>query len=288
MKIGDLGEHSTHFYDNESEKPIIEIKTKKEKIYFHSTCNQVVFILQGKITYTFNNNFVHEAIKGQILFLPVGERFISTTIEEGTLVILRIHEPINLYINSSLEKLYSKIDITADPHITKTKQLGNLIIKPCLWHYIEGINNCLQDNVNYHYWYEIKIKEFFLLIKIYYTEDELCYFLYAVLSGDTAFSEHIRSVWKKYKTVGELASSMHMTHKHFTTRFTAIFGKTPQKWMRESKALIISREIIETKKPFKQIAIEYGFTSDALFTHFCKNIFRKSPTQIRKDGNNHR
>ena len=146
---------------------------------------------------------------------------------------------------------------------------------------VDNISQSLEHGLTCHYWLEIKVQEFFLLLRIYYSKERIYEFLYPILSNDIAFSEQIRLHWKKFQTAAELAAFLNLTIKKFTMQFTAVFGQTPYQWMLQERARIVLFEVKSTGKLFKEIAVENGFSSESSFTRFCRKEFNKTPTQIR-------
>lgn len=294
MNILYISEHLNCFNYDKGKKPMIEPVriAEGDKGNSTSTSNMVVFILEGRINYIFKDCPAHDGHKGQILFIPSGSSYSYMALTHVKFLVFRIYEPITLCANYSLEKLYKKNkenrenagngnDTNYEP---ETEHFGCLEANIYLWHFLDGITDCIANGLKCRCWFEMKIKEFFLLLRAYYPKEEICDFLYPILSYNTAFSEHIRRYWKDFRTVKELAAFMHMTPKQFSIRFVAVFGKTPYKWMMEGRARIIYHEITSTDRLFKQIAIENGFASDSLFTRFCKTTFGKTPSEIRKSG----
>lgn len=279
-------EHSGCFNYDCSEKPQIEV----EKIVKGTTGilslknNEIVFVTEGRIRFAANDYPVYEGFKGQMLFLPAGGNYSYEALLHSTVIVFRFHESIRLCDNFDLERLYEE-KAKGSGCLSRTAGLGTLNINARLWHYLDGVNDCIADGIRCHTFFKTKIKELLLLLRSYYTKEELCDFFASVLSGDTAFSEYIRLRWQNYRTVTEVANSMHLSHKQFYNRFVAIFGKKPQQWMNEGRARIIQKEITSTRKQFKLIAAENGFASDTHFTRFCKKELGKTPTEVRYGKN---
>jgi len=277
-------EHLECFYYDKSEKPLIEeikiLKSEKGKVAVNN--NEVVFVMEGELRYAFSGIPKYEVAEGKFLFLHAGGEFYYEVLSNIVLLVFRIVEPIQLCNNFPVEKLYSPAE-HADDFILRTRNyLSILEAHPRLLHFIDGVKDCLSDELKCREYFEIKTKELFLLLRIYYTKEALCDFFFHILSEDTAFSEYIRLHWKQFNSIGQMAQSMQLSHKQFSKRFISILGETPQRWMTKAKAQNIYNEILLTDKLFKQIAIENGLGSDTHFTWFCKKNFGKSPSDIRK------
>lgn len=285
MAITNLSEHLRCFnYDN-SDKPAIQtvkfVKGSAGNSAVHS--NEIICIMEGRIRFSSKNYPQHEGIKGQIFFLPIASNYAYEAMANSMVVVFRISSPIILCQNISLENLYKANRQNDNEYDPLTKNVGKLEMNARLWHLMDGIVDCLADDIKCRSWMEMKINEFFLLLRIYYAKEDIYDFLFLILSCNTTFSEQVRLHWKRFQTVNQLAEFLNYTPKQFTTRFTAVFGQTPYKWMLEGRARIVHTEITTTNKQFKQIAQDNGFTSDSAFTRFCKNELGKTPSQIREE-----
>ena len=123
-----------------------------------------------------------------------------------------------------------------------------------------------------------------MLLRIYYPKEEIYDFLYLILSGDTAFSEYVRLYWHRFHNVAEIAESLNITARQFSSKFKAVFGLTPYKWMKRERAKMIKTQLLDANKTIKQVAFENGFCDLPQFTKFCKKEIWKTPTDIRAEG----
>ena len=248
------------------------------------TYHKVLFILEGGIELFCKDEPKYQAAKGKMLFLVAGSQCSYKSLKKTTIVFFRIQAPINLCRDLSLEDLYVK-EKRRRKKVYKPEHnnFGELDMNAQIRQLVDNISQSLEHGLTCHYWLEIKVKEFFLLLRIYYSKESIYEFLYPILSNDIAFSEQIRLHWKKFQTAAELAAFLNLTIKKFTMQFTAVFGQTPYQWMLQERARIVLFEVKSTGKLFKEIAVENGFSSESSFTRFCRKEFNKTPTQIRLD-----
>lgn len=276
----------TNYFDYETlEKPKIELlriaKGAKADITLYD--NEIVFFLEGHLQLACHESAGYEGTKGQVLFLPtIGARYTYSALAPTELMIFRIRGPILLCDNFPIENLY-------DPnwkkymHKSLSRNYSVLEINPPIWHFLKGINDFLTYGIRYEGFLDMKIKEFFCLLGIYYTKEEICNFLYLILSKDTTFSEIIRQQWHQYRTISELAESMRMTNRQFSAKFKEVFGQTPHRWMLDRRAKRIYIQLTTTNLSVKELAFENGFSSISQFTKFCKKELGKNPTEIRAE-----
>lgn len=277
-------EHVSCFNYDHSTKPIIEelnIKVEEKESISINT-NEIVFFLEGKLRFIFKDFPEYIATKGEIVFLAAGGDFSYEALSDCVIVVFRIHKPMKLCNTFPVERLNNIKNIDPrnqyKPH---TEHLSLLQMNPRVWYLIYGVRDSLSDGQRCVQFFELKIQEFFLTLRIYYTKEEIHDFLYLVLSGDTAFSEYIRLNWNKHRTVQELAKSMNMATKAFTLKFKDIFKTSPYKWMLLGRAQHIQNEILTSNKPFKQIAMENDFVAFSQFSRFCKKHLGQNPSEIR-------
>ncbi len=277
-------EHPSCHTINNSNSPQIEIvrvpKGTTGCLELHH--NEVAFFMEGRLKFIFGDFHEHESKKGHILFLPVGGRYFYRAPANAIVMVFRLHGPLKLCENYPVEKLYgTKIIAPGKNCKSRMKKLNMLQINSHLWHFLDGINNCLKDGIDGNYYFELKIKEFFLLLRTYYPKEEIHDFFQQILTKDTIFSEFVRLNSQRFRTVKEIADAMNLSTKQFAKKFVDVFGETPYQWMKAGRAKMIHAEITSTRKPFKQIAFENEFSTIAQFTKFCKKELGKTPSNIR-------
>jgi|GEM_PF-197487 len=276
---------SCYNYDN-SPRPMIEIADfeKGVETSVEICTNMVFFFMKGKVQFSLDEGVTTtEAMEGQIYFTSIGKNCKFFILESAKIVIFRIYNPVILCENFPIEKLYNMNELsTSSNYIPKNKENNFLEINERVYYFLEGMIACISEGLKCRCWFEMKIKEFFLLLRAYYPKESLHDFLFLILSKDAVFSEYIRLNWQKFNSIADMADSFFTTPKNFSLRFSSVFGIPPSRWIRERKAQIIKKEIMSTKKSFKQIAMDNGFSSDAAFTRFCRKELGETPTKIRE------
>ena len=280
-------EHTNCLNYDYSEKPLIEVVkiVKGEGSKSSVVNNEIVFIIEGRVRYCFQNLPTHEAVKGQIIFRPSGEHYSYQALADSIVVIFRLINPLLLCRKFSIEKLYGIKAIVPGCFPEREKnRIGTLEINSRIWCFLELLIDCIADGMKCRYWFDMKISEFLVYLRLYYTKEEVHDFFLAILSGDTAFSEYIRLNWHRFTTVNEMADSLNMNRKQFTRQFAKAFNTSPHRWMSEGRAKKVCDEITCTDKSFKQIAADNRFGSETQFTRFVKKEFDKTPTELRNSA----
>ena len=239
--------------------------------------NKIVFILEGQLHVSLCNNWEGIFHNGQIVFLPAGDRVQYKALEKSKLLVFRIADSIQLCSTLSLDRLYNMVDEEEKP-----EGLVALEMNERLQHFSDEIMNALEDGLKCRMYFQTEIMNLLILIRAYYSSEQLRQFLTSLLSPDRLFSEQVWTNYLQCHTVNDLAASMNMSQYQFTRQFSRIFGCAPHEWIQQEKARLIYEEICGSNKPLKEIALRYGFTVQSNFNRFCQAEFTMSPGKIRK------
>ena len=282
MSLLNIEEHLNCFNYDISKTPKIEVKyvNTGEILDLPILTNQVMFLITGKIEYTFNGYPKTELSEGQFIFIPMNYKCDFSFMAPSLVVTFRLHNPVKLCERFFIENLFEPDNAQTEIYKHSGK-LNALEMKEQISYFIKGVISNVNDGVRCGYYLEMKIQEFFTLLRYYYDKRVLRGFFSTILSRDISFSEYVKQNRNNFPTVIALAESMCLTEKQFSKRFREVFGGTPYAWMKEGRALRIRHEITTTNKPFKVIALENDFGTVVQFAKFCKKEFEKTPLQLR-------
>lgn len=156
------------------------------------------------------------------------------------------------------------------------------IISP-LDKYLELTQACLQSGINCRYWFEEKQQELFMLLNIYYSGEELSVFLHSLTSHrERDLKKFIIENSIRARSVQELADICGYSMSGFKRLFKEMFDESVYKWMLQQKAERLKLKLGEKNVSLKVIIDEFGFSSPAHFTKFCKQWLGMVPTQFVK------
>lgn len=96
------------------------------------------------------------------------------------------------------------------------------------------------------------------------------------------FSQQVMDHYMKCHNAAELAKLLNYSISGFEKRFKKVFNDTPFHWMMCQKAHNVYLEIRAGEMNFKQISDKYEFSSPSVMDDFIKQMFGKTPGQIRK------
>lgn len=240
-----------------------------------ATGTEIVFVLEGCIHVDMHaeTHIQAVAVKGDFLFVPVGMP-LHYTARNGCLVMLMTVPDLSLCKGLDTGRLY---DMKKDGK----EQAACLEMNGEIWELVSTLSRVVKGKVLCRQYFEIKVQEFLLLLRVFYTKEQLQAFFYYALSPDMAFSDFIRTNRLKYNTVQEMSDAMHLSVRHFTKKFKRVFSISPGQWMLRQKAYDILEDIQAGQKTLQQIAADYNFSAVSNFNRFCKKTFGASPGEIR-------
>jgi AraC-like DNA-binding protein len=283
MELLNREEHlGCYVYDNHGKSLISYMNIDKNEV---STLNfvshQIVFLLEGKITYSYSNMLNKTFEASTFILFPAGYDILIQGEEKSKLLFINIYKRVNFCNHFPLELLY-KLN-----QQNKTCKLNPCALKinEIIANYVNMLTQTNEDGLKCTYFHEIKQKELLFYLRAYYQKEDLLCFFFFFFNSDISFSEQIHQNIDKLKTVEEFAALTNYSIPGFKKRFVKVFGMPPYQWFTQERAKKIYHEINCTNKSFKKIAIDFNFSSPAHFNKFCKKVFGMTPSTIRE--NNH-
>lgn len=267
----------------ESQKPpTVEIRTlekgHREEMIFRK--NEIVFMSEGEVRFMFRNHPEKIHRKGEFTFIPLGGMFRFVATEDTEVTVIRLNGHMSLCLGYPMEELYPRGEAAERGN----REIFTLSINRPMQLFLEGLNQAVKAGLHCRNYFDIKSREMFLLLKAYYSHEQLSAFFSSILSPDTMFSEQVRERAPNYATVKEVAGAMNMTPKLFSKKFARVFGEPPTDWMQREKALRVYADLHTGREPIAQIADKYKFSSQSHLNKFCKREFGKNPRKIREEG----
>lgn len=272
-------EHQMCFRYEGSEFPSIEKSEFLKGYYWERTLmlGEIVIVKKGSVMLSYDHFLNHRIGPGRILLLPPGSHFKAHAEEETSLFIFRLEDVVRLCENFSIDRLKSK---TATSPFSN--QLNTLKVIPPVDAFLTPLAENLKNGLLCSIYLRQKIQELMILLRAYYTKENLAAFFNPVLANTTTFSNFVLQNYRRVKTVKELADLYSCSISSFDKKFRKAFGIAPYKWMQERKVSLIYHEIYATHKPIKQIAEEQNFNSLPQFNDYCKKHFGYPPGRMRK------
>lgn len=138
----------------------------------------------------------------------------------------------------------------------------------------------LKSGINCSVLFEEKQEELFILMNTYYLKPELAAFFYSLkFHKDVDLRKMIEENCSRAKNVQELAQLCGHSVNGFKKAFKEIYNEPVYQWMLHQKTLRLKQRLTEEKVNLKMIISEFGFSSPAHFTKFCKQWLGMVPTK---------
>lgn len=234
---------------------------------------QWIFVLSGALEVKIEDKEI--GLEGGDMFLLPAEKYTVFSIGESELIFFTSDRPTE-YCVTILAELFENVR-EVEERFAKLK-----IIKP-LDQFLSLLMVYLKSGVDCKYLFEGKQHELFMVLRTCYTQEELVSFLYPLtLRKDRDQRKLIIDNCSKAKNIQELASLCGYSVSSFKRLFKEIFNEPIYRWMQQQKANSLKIRLREKDVNLKEIIDEYGFSSPAHFTKFCKQWLGMVPTQYIK------
>lgn len=236
----------------------------------------IIFLLEGKILTNCGSFLDSEVHPGCVFLIPNGVAISGIALEDTVALRCILNMEGRLCNRYSLETLKKYVDVD-----TIDYNLELLPIRDRLREFAESLIHCIDDGLGCRHFHRSKQEELLLLLRGYYTKEELARFFYPILCSDWNMNSFVLNHYKEASNVGELAEKANLSLVTFNRRFKKAFGESAARWLEKRRAEAILREIQLTQKSFSEIAEEFYFSSPAYFTTFCKRCYGKTPKELR-------
>lgn len=240
----------------------------------------IVVTLKGSLKYTFDVENSGEIKERQMLLLPPNRAFKLKANGWSQVILIRL----KFCESYSIEQLTHATEDLLWIREELTKQTIYLLnVNEGIENYLSGLLTCLKKHCCCPSFFDLKIKELFYLLRLFYSKEELTLFCKDVLNADTYFSCFVICNHKRFNTVAQFSAAANMTPWSFEKQFKMVFNMPAYQWMKGRKAKDIYRAICSEPTPLKELAIRFGFSSKSSFSEFCKKNLGNTPGRLRRD-----
>ena len=237
----------------------------------------MIFLLKGEVSVSsgLHKGFVHKA--GELVLHSRNSEFSFKVLKDCVVLSCAFVQCLNLCNRYAFEQL---INYLPDNY---QYEFQTLPIKERLKEFCTLLIHCLDDGLQCAHFHENKENELFLLLRSYYSKEELAMFFQPLLATDLDFRDFIMDNYTLDINAAALAGKLNLTLKTFNRRFENTFGTSFHQWVIQKKVELICQDLMLTEKPVSEIAMDYNFSSASYLTSFCKKNIGKTPLQIRKE-----
>lgn len=268
----DRRDNCTFFlYERPKDYSVLEISRSK--------WNNIVFIQKGELLVSCNN-FIDRPIKsGECFSVPRSSYVRIIYKADTTLLVCSYNMPVNL--------TYHNI---ADDYYARSRELNynftGTSIKPPLDRFVDQIIGYIRAGVMLSYMNVLKHYELSILLKHYYSRDELVRLLHPLFGQSMQFKDLVLLNYSNVENVEQLAEICNMNRRTFDRKFNEIFNMPPQKWMNNQKAINIKQYLSDPNATIASAMIHFHFNYWASFNRYCKQYLGSAPSEIIKKSQN--
>jgi AraC-like DNA-binding protein len=235
--------------------------------------NCLFFFLKGNVNLIYESQ-EYNLKKNTIAFLPVSSEYKIFVSSEANIVVNYFNKPIDLCEKLALENLTSFIGKKSHTPILRMKTPLRLFLNTLTFYLNEGVS-C-------KHFHEIKEKELFFILRFFYTKEEIAGLFAPIVSRNLDFKNLVLNNYLNINSVKELAKTCNYSLSSFNRIFKNNFNESPYIWLQNQKLKYITGKLSNKNIPFSQIIDEFGFSSPAHFTIYCKKHLHLTPSQFRK------
>ncbi|MDR1764292.1 MAG: helix-turn-helix transcriptional regulator [Dysgonamonadaceae bacterium] len=273
-KINEVKKGGCSFLENPA-KPTLEIVggEAEQKIPRISDCIVFICMLSGKADITCHSFSKPVSIEENcIISIPRNASFAIRFTAAGQALIYYDREQICL--------CKRVVELQA----LKTEQIAGkpLKINEPIIDILHSFSDTVDLGLKCTKYYKLKMEELFILLFMYYTDDELYSLFQPAFSDNVAFKQIIIANRNKLFKVNDFASETHLSRDAFRKHFRDCFGTTPQEWILSERKQLILNELKSADAPIHEISAKCGFLSVPEFYNFCRKHFGKTPSELRK------
>ncbi|MGL5705085.1 MAG: helix-turn-helix domain-containing protein [Tannerellaceae bacterium] len=242
----------------------------------HSVCsNLIVFLIKGKCLISSNEFSNMVFVAGEMLAIPEYFMCEVSVLEDCKLLFMHFDAPTcncsKLILNSYKRFIDDKAFEVAP----------TAIIEP-LNQFIDLLDYYLSAGGSCNHLYEIKKEEFFLILRLFYTKEDLAQFFYPILKHTCTFRRFVLDNYQKVSSVSEMIDASNMSKSVFYEKFKKTFGVSAKQWLLARQKQQILNMASDPEVSAKDIMVSFNFSSLEHLNSFCKRQFGLTPKELIK------
>lgn len=240
-----------------------------EAISMHIVC----FVLEGEVMISNHMNNQVSVTQGNMFYMPKYSHFDSIAKNNVNLLIFSFERLLN-----PLDKLYfqSLNLLERSPEY----QVVTLEIKKPLHSFIRFMHETLSEGIGDQYYYKIKHKEFFILLRSFYDSKDIQNLFYPLITQNIDFKSLIMDTYQKDSDLNALIKASCLSRSIFMKVFKKEFGITAYQWILKQRSKSIIYYASLPGASIKDVMYKVGFDSPSHFNRFCRKHFNCTPKEL--------
>lgn len=236
------------------------------------------FLLEGKVSVIVGANGTQELQAGQMFFIPVDEPFTVTVEADALLLTCQIDQRVAFCQCFTMKSLFGLADRLPG------EEAGRIPVLPInapLAAELDAIRRALDAGLWCDLYQQMKRETLLVLLRGFYTKEQLAYLFRPVLSPDFEFKQQVFELFPQAANASDLARQFGLPPSSFNRRFRTVFGTPPGEWIIKKRAEAIYRDLMLTELTTVELADKYMLTPNYLIK-FCKEHFGATPAELRR------
>lgn len=237
--------------------------------------NHLIFLLSGKLEVVYGSLQPKAMMAGNMVLLTPLSNCACKAIFPAQALILKfegLRHSCDKYIFQNLSPVFTLLKYEFQELDIRAPLLKHLEL---IVYYLK--NSLLSEEMTWE-----KIRELFILLRVYYDIEEMVMLFYPLLGKNMEFREMVMENFPKVKNAGEYADLCGYSPGVFQRKFKDVFGETVYQWMQKQKAEQIKHRLMTTDISLKELADEFDFASPAHLNKFSKIQFGMTPSELRQ------
>lgn len=255
-----------------------EVKAGSQSIKRRLQCSTLFFLLEGTALVRSDRNMTKVVESNRLFFIPSGSSIQIEAVTDITIIACSLDDNITLCKEFTLKQL-AEIQYNRPDYIDQ--DLAVLPISQLLRQELLVTKDTLRTGLLCYHYQRTKLNVFLLMLRGFYTKEELAILFEPLLNDDNIFQEQILHLYSKVKCVKELILLTNIPTTTFNRKFHEAFHMSAGKWLTMKKKENLRNELCASDLSINEIADKYGFTPNYLIK-FCKDHLGKTPAELRK------
>lgn len=247
---------------------------KKSSLSLTLKSDTLLVVLEGEIILNSLDCFNKLLGRETILCIPLSSDLLLNSENRAKVLIISFN------IEEHFSKPYTDFLLSE----SVVNNLGVAIIIEPIKRIFNTICYYLNDGVDMSDLSKVLLNELFIILRLYYNDQDIRCLFYPILGSDTSFRQLVLEHCLKVNRLEDLATLARYSKSGFIKKFHRCFGQSPYKWILQYKAKRILLDICYSDNSFNEISDSYGISNYSYFYIFCKKHYGAGPRVIRKKG----
>ena len=235
--------------------------------------NYLIFLLNGEVVVNCDEFTGRHFKKGNLFFIPRTAETQITIVEDSKMMVC---------VFDTIRSICDKFNLHSCWSICRDMKYDfrPLQIIPQFESFLGQLIYYLNQGVRCEHFHELKVQEMFLIIRWFYTKEQIAQLFYPIIGQSLDFKTFVLDNHLKVKNINELANLSMMGRSSFDIKFKKEFGMPPGQWLLKQKAKHIKIHMSMPGITISDLLIKFDFNSATHFTRFCKQHFDTTPSKL--------